>query len=199
MRTSFKVHAVLAGGTSALMLLVAGLTLLPGSLPLPSPRLLALLAGATVLPLLGWAFVRGLFGGFDRTAQWPAFRCLPGPTQLALVALLGAGVVLCVLDGGASGSRQNAEVRDGRYVVFETTPGRRGTVEVDRREYEAVREADQRGALTIPGTMLAGAALIALVTGEVRRADDEAVKACVKAVKAVSTTSAAPASGGTRS
>ncbi|MER7908620.1 hypothetical protein [Streptomyces sp. NPDC096068] len=189
MRTSFKVHAALAGGAGALMLLVAGPTLLPGVLPLPSPRFLAVLAGVTVFPLLGWALFRGLFfGGFDRELQWLAFRCLPGRTRLALVALIGAGVALCVLDGAASGSRQNAEVRDGRYVVLETTPGRRGTVEVDRREYEAVREADQRGALTIPGTMLAGTALIVLVTGEARRADGGPV----------STTSAAPASGGTR-
>ncbi|MFC7965047.1 hypothetical protein ACFUTZ_10310, partial [Streptomyces cinereoruber] len=80
------------------------------------------------------------------------------------------------------------------YVVFETS-GRRGTVEVDRREYEAVREGDQRGMTVIPGTALAAVALFVLVTGEVRRADDEAVEAA----KAVSTTSAAPASGGTRS
>ncbi|MGW4722299.1 hypothetical protein [Streptomyces sp. NPDC004291] len=189
MRTSFKVHAVLAGGASALMLLAAGLTLLPGSLPLPSPRFLAVLAGVTLFPLLGWALFRGLFlGGFDRDLQWAAFRCLPGRVRLALVALIGAGLVLCVVDAAASGDRQNAEVRDGRYVVFETAYGRRGTVEVDRREYEAVREGDQRGMTVIPGTALAGTALFVLVAGEVRRADGGAV----------STTSAAPASGGTR-
>ncbi|MFC8908160.1 hypothetical protein ACFUAB_04580 [Streptomyces cinereoruber] len=194
MRTSSKVHAVLAGGTSALMLLVAGLTLLPGSLPLPSPRFLALLTGVTLFPLMGWAFFRGLFGGFDRDLHRLAFRCLPGRPRLALVALIGAGVVLCAVDAATSDSRLDAVVRDGRYVVFETS-GRRGTVEVDRREYEAVREGDQRGMTVIPGTALAAVALFVLVTGEVRRADDEAVEAA----KAVSTTSAAPASGGTRS
>ncbi|MFI9120581.1 hypothetical protein ACIGW0_14460 [Streptomyces bikiniensis] len=105
--------------------------------------------------------------------------------------MTGAGVVLCAVDAATSGSRQNAEVRDGRYVVFGTS-GRRGTAGVDRREYEAVREGDQHGMTVVPGTVLAGTALFVLVTGEVRRAD-------AKAAKAVSTTSAAPASGGTRS
>lgn len=140
MRTSFKVHAALAGGLSALMLLAAALTLLPGRLPLPSPRTLTAVDFAVLFPLLGAAVLRGMAYGADRVNPWPAFRCLPGRVQVATGVLVGAGIAMSV-------------------AAFAT-------------EHTAAPESLQRFALALPGTVLAGAAVLMLICGELRRADD---------------------------
>ncbi|MFD0148438.1 hypothetical protein ACWGQ4_27755 [Streptomyces sp. NPDC055721] len=173
MRTSFKVHAALAGGPSALMLLVATLTFLPGRLPLPSPAALMAVCFVVLFPVFGATVIRGMAFGADRGRQWPAFRCLPGRVQLAAGMLLGAGILVTVVASTMGESTlQDPEIRDGRYYAFSTAVGHRGTVEVGAEEYAEIREHSQGLALAIPGTMLAGAAVIVLICGELRRADD---------------------------
>ncbi|MFB7585962.1 hypothetical protein [Streptomyces sp. NPDC056169] len=173
MRTSFKVHAALAGGLSALMLLVAALTLLPGRLPLPSPRTLAAVGFASLFPVIGTAVLRGMASGADRSRQWSAFRCLPSRVQLTAGVLFGAGMLVSfVAITVGEGSLQDPEARDGRHYAFDTARGHRGTVEIGAEEYAELRESTQGAALAIPGTMLAGAAIMVLICGELRRADD---------------------------
>ncbi len=160
-------HAGIAGGLGALMVLTAALTLLPGPLPLPGAGVLMGVGLAATFPLFGVAIVRGFV--VPKEEQWPAFRCLPGWVQLTLALLLGAGIAVNMVRGEEVRG-QDAQIRDGRYQVFVTAQGKRGWADVGRDEYLRVRESDQRSALAIPGTLLAGAATLSLITGEARRA-----------------------------
>ncbi|CAM5428285.1 hypothetical protein STANM337S_02491 [Streptomyces tanashiensis] len=169
MRTRFKVLAALSGGLSTLMVLTAALTLLPGRLPLPSSTILMSIAFATVFPLTVWTIVEGVRAGAERSEQWPAFLRLPGRVQLAVGLLIVTAAVTAYGNAVAGSSRQSPDVREGRYYAYETSPGRRGTVEVSRQEYAELTEIDQRGSLAIPGAMLAGMTALLLVSGEMAR------------------------------
>ncbi|MEV7566219.1 hypothetical protein [Streptomyces tanashiensis] len=169
MRTRFKVLAALTGGLSALMVLTAALTLLPGRLPLPSSGILTGIAFAALFPLGAWTVVEGIRTGTERRHQWLAFRCLPGRVRLVVGALVVAAAVNAYAAATTESSRQTLDVREGRYYAFETSPGRRGTVEVSRQEYAELMETDQRGSLAVPGAILAVLTALALVSGEMAR------------------------------
>ncbi|MDI3421748.1 hypothetical protein [Streptomyces luteolus] len=157
MRRSFKIHAGIAAGYSVILLVLASLTLLPQPLVLPdSPWLVAGIVGP-VIPLVAGAVIRGNLGGsIDRRTTGIVFQQLPLKLRLAMGSLVIAGFAL-TFTAVQSGDRQSPEVVDGRYFVFDTTPGERGHVEVSRSEYEAARTVDQRTLLAVPGTMAAGA------------------------------------------
>ncbi|MEW2635997.1 hypothetical protein AB0903_31250 [Streptomyces sp. NPDC048389] len=63
-------------------------------------------------------------------------------------------------------------MKDGRYFAHDTTPHARGRVEVSRSRYEAVLAKDQRNLFAVPGVLFAGAAYVALASGELRRRAD---------------------------
>lgn len=89
------------------------------------------------------------------------------------------GVALLVFSTQEETSLQSAEMKDGRYVAFDTTPHARGMVEISRHRYEDVLESDQRTTLAVPGLLCLGAAYAALTAGELRRADRAAAPADV--------------------
>ncbi|MFF0478278.1 hypothetical protein [Streptomyces sp. NPDC004284] len=182
MRTRFKVLAALAGGMSALMVLAALLTLLPGRLPLPSDEVLMGVAFAVLFPLGAWTVAEGFLSGDERSMQWPAFRCLPGRVQWAVGALVVVAAVTAFADVATDSSRQSSGVREGRYYAFETSRGNRGTVEIGRQEYEELEESSRRGSLAVPGAMLAVLTALILVNGELRRVPVRAAPAAPGAV-----------------
>ncbi|WP_063782269.1 hypothetical protein [Streptomyces vietnamensis] len=177
MGTRFKVLAALTGGMSALMVLTALLTLLPGRLPLPPDEVLMGIAFAVAFPLGAWTVVEGVLSRAERSMQWPAFRCLPGRVQLAVGALVVLAVLTAFADAATGSSRQSSDVREGRYYAFETSRGNRGTVEIGRQEYEELEESSRRGSLAIPGVMLAVLTALILVNGELRRVPVQAAQA----------------------
>ncbi|MFG3552149.1 hypothetical protein [Streptomyces sp. NPDC047725] len=177
---TFKLHSGVAAGLGATLLVLATLTWLPGVLPLSGARWLA--AGIFVSLFLTSvsALMRLILTGADKQAIWLAFRCLPGKVQMTLGVLALWGVVLLVFSKATEGNLQAAEVRDGRYVAFDTTPYARGTVEISQSRYQDVLESDQRTMLAIPGVLSLSAAYAVLAAGELRRADGAVVPSDVR-------------------
>ena len=172
---TFKLHGGVAAGLGAVLLLLATLTWLPGALPLTDVRWLTAASFVSFFLAFASALVRLVLTGADKHAIWLAFRCLPGKVQMTLGALALWGVVLTVFSTATEGNLQSAEVRDGRYVAFDTTPYARGTVEISQSRYQDVLESDQRAVLAIPGVLFLGAAYAVLAAGELRRADGAVV------------------------
>ncbi|MFE4592985.1 hypothetical protein [Streptomyces laurentii] len=172
---NFKLHGGVAVGLGATLLLLASLTWLPGALPLTDARWLVAAIFASLFVAFVSALVRLLLTGADKHAIWLAFRCLPSKVQMTLGALALWGVVLLAFSTATEGNLQAAEVRDGRYVAFDTTPHTRGMVEISQRHYQDVLESDQRTMFAIPGVLFLGAAYAALTAGELRRADGAVV------------------------
>ncbi|MGW1896340.1 hypothetical protein ACWCQB_02550 [Streptomyces hirsutus] len=168
---SFKVHGGVAAGLGAVLVVLAGLTWLPGTLSLFEARWLSALIFALLFPIFIAALARLFLARADNALLWQAFRCLPGKVQTGLAVLALSGMAMAFLSMGVEGNLQSAEVRDGRYFAFDTTPHARGTVELSRERYQAVLEADQRSMLTISGVVFVGAAYAVLAAGELRRAD----------------------------
>ncbi|CAM5519603.1 hypothetical protein [Streptomyces hirsutus] len=166
---SFKLHGGVAAGLGAVLLPLAWLTWLPGTLPLLDGRWLLPLNVVVVFPTVMAALARLVLARADKAQVWQALRCLPGKVQAGLAVLVLSGMAMMFLSMGREGNLQSAEVRDGKYFAFDTTA--RGTVELSRERYQAVLEADQRSMLTIPGVVLVGAACAVLAAGELRRAD----------------------------
>ncbi|GED83203.1 hypothetical protein [Streptomyces sp. 6-11-2] len=172
---TFKLHGGVAAGLGATLLLLATLTWLPGALPFTGARWLAAAIFVSLFLTFASALVRLIMRSADKHAIWMAFRCLPGKVQMALGALALWGVVLLVFSTATEGNLQSAEVRDGRYVAFDTTPHARDTVEISQSRYQDVLESDQRTMLAIPGVLFLGAAYAVLAAGELRRADGAVV------------------------
>ncbi|MEV0688566.1 hypothetical protein [Streptomyces sp. NPDC050388] len=169
---SFKVHGGVAAGLGAVLLVLAGLTWLPGALPPAKAGWLPALIAVLFFPIVISAVVRLFLARVDKSSAWQAFRCLPGRVQTGLAVLALSGVVMTFLGKGQEGNLQAVEVKDGRYFAFDTTPHARGTVELfSHEQYRAVLEADQRIMLTVSGVLFVGAAYAVLVAGELRRAD----------------------------
>ncbi|HEX5568190.1 MAG TPA: hypothetical protein VFY14_14900 [Streptomyces sp.] len=164
---SFKLHAGIAAGLSAALLVAAALTLLPGLLWPNSPWLGA---GTMLLAfsVCGAALLRGTLAGGGRRSVWSAFRRLPGAVQVVLVALFVTGLVL-VAGSAAAGSRQPSGSGEGRYHVLDTDSHQPGLALLSHGEHEAAIESEQRYMFAVPGIMLAVTATLILVTGELRR------------------------------
>ncbi|MEV3933854.1 hypothetical protein [Streptomyces sp. NPDC049944] len=154
-----------------MLLSLAMVTWLPGTLPLAGSQWPMVAIAVFLFPIFIAALVRMLLSRADRHSMWLAFRCLPGKVQAALGALVISGVTLMFFSTVGGGNWQAPETKDGRYFVFDTTPGARGTIEVSHSQYEAVLESDQRFMLAIPGMLFAGAAYVVFAAGELRRAD----------------------------
>ncbi|MFD3941236.1 hypothetical protein [Streptomyces sp. NPDC058579] len=168
---TYKLHGGAATALGASLLLLTGLTWLPGTLPLTwAARWPMIVIAALLFPIFTAAVARVMLTGADRRTMWVAFRCLPRRAQLGLAALALSGVVM-QLPGEGEGNLQSAEAKNARYYAFDTTPHKRGTVEITQSQYQAVLEADQRMMFGIPGTLFIGAAYLALGAGELRRAD----------------------------
>ncbi|PJM93353.1 hypothetical protein [Streptomyces sp. CB01373] len=176
---TFKLHGGVAAGLGTTLLVLATLTWLPGALPLTGARWLAAAIFVSLFLTFASALVRLIMRSADKHAIWMAFRCLPGKVQMTLGALALWGVVLLVFSTATEGNLQSAEVRDGRYVAFDTTPHERGTVEISQSRYQDVLESDQRTMLAIPGVLFLGAAYAVLAAGELRRADGAVVRSGV--------------------
>ncbi|MDW8805906.1 hypothetical protein P1P68_14210 [Streptomyces scabiei] len=170
---SFKLHGGIAAGLSALLLVLAALTWLPGTLPLVDSAWLTVAVVLLLFPVCAGAMVRVLLTRADRHSVWLAFRCLPCAVQGALGSLVVSGVVVLLVSMAGAGNLQSAEIRDGRYFVLDTTPYERGRIEVSQSQYVAVLESDQRSMLAIPSFLFAAAGYLALAAGELRRADAE--------------------------
>ncbi|MEU6180439.1 hypothetical protein [Streptomyces coeruleorubidus] len=155
-----------------MLLILAALTWLPGTLQLVDSPWLTAAVVLVLFPIFAAAFACVLLTRADRHSVWLAFRCLPGAVQGALGGLVVSGIVVILVSIASTGNLQSAEVRDGRYFVLDTTPYERGRVEVSRSQYVAVLESDQRSMLAIPGILFAAAAYLALAAGELRRADE---------------------------
>ncbi|MFD6322981.1 hypothetical protein ACFWOL_08915 [Streptomyces sp. NPDC058442] len=168
---SFKVHGGVAAGLGAVLLVLAGLTLLPGVLPPAEVGWLPALIAVLFVPIVVSAMVRLFLARVDKSLAWQAFRCLPGWVQTGLAVLILSGVMVTFFGKGQEGNLQSAEVKDGRYFALDTTPYARGTVELSREQYQVVLEADRRTMLAVPGMLFVGAAYAVLVAGELRRAD----------------------------
>ncbi|WP_256363226.1 hypothetical protein [Streptomyces sp. TRM70350] len=154
-----------------MLLILAALTWLPGTLPLVDSPWLTAAVVLLLFPIFAAAVVRVLLTRADRHSAWLAFRCLPRAVQGALGSLVVSGIVVILASMAGTGNLQSAEIRHGRYFVLDTTPYERGRVEVSQSQYVAVLESDQRSMLAIPGILFAAAASLALAVGELRRAD----------------------------
>lgn len=97
-----------------------------------------------LFPVFVAAVVRMFLSGADRHSVWLAFRCLPGRAQAALGTLVVSGVVLLFFSSAGAGLWQAPEAKEGRYFVFDTTPGARGRTEVSHSESEAAHSARSR-------------------------------------------------------
>ncbi|MFC5671816.1 hypothetical protein [Streptomyces incanus] len=168
---SFKVHGGVAAGLGAVLLVLAGLTLLPGVLPLAKTGWLLALSAVLFFPIVISAVVRLFLARVDKDLAWQAFRCFPGWVQAGLAVLVLSGVGMTFFGKGQEGNLQAAEVKGGRYFAFDTTPYARGTVELSYEQYQVVLEADRRVWITVSGALFVGAAYAVLVAGELRRAD----------------------------
>lgn len=171
MGRSFKVHGGVAAGLGAVLLVLAGLTWLPGALPPATARGPLALIAVLFFPVVISAVARLFLARVDKSSAWQAFRCLPGRVRTGLAVLVLSGVVMTFFGKGEEGNLQAAEVKGGRYSAFDTTPYARGTVELSREQYQVVLEADRRVWTTVSGVLLVGAACAVLVAGELRRAD----------------------------
>ncbi|NEE32188.1 hypothetical protein G3M53_42920, partial [Streptomyces sp. SID7982] len=91
---SFTLHGGAAAVLSAAALVLAGLTWLPGRgvLPLFEPAWPMAVVIIPAFLLFLAALVRQFATGADRSAQWQAFRCLPGRVQAGLGFLAVASV-----------------------------------------------------------------------------------------------------------
>ncbi|MFE2143666.1 hypothetical protein ACFXA3_18345 [Streptomyces sp. NPDC059456] len=166
---TFKLHAAVAGGLSALMVAVAAVTALPGITAVPGAHGLALVGIACVFPLFLAGQVRLLRARCTKATAWLALLCLPVAVRAALVVLVGGGFALSFLSIAFSADLQEPEVRDGHYYAFDTSRGVRTTVEVSRGRYESALAAEQLVMLAGPAAFLAVAAGAALVAGELGR------------------------------
>ncbi|MFE2294851.1 hypothetical protein [Streptomyces sp. NPDC059452] len=171
MEWTFKLHAGLAAALGAVLLVLAALTWLPGTLPLPEAGWPVIALGALVALIVLPALARIALTRADRSTAWQAFRCLPGRAQAGLAALGLACAVLVICTIGGDQGMSSPEAKDGRYYAFQAAGYQRGTVEVSRSQYEAVLEDSQRLMLTVPGFLLTVAAYTVLAAGELRRAD----------------------------
>ncbi|OCC13001.1 hypothetical protein [Streptomyces sp. PTY087I2] len=179
MRWSFKLHGGAAAVLSVVALALAALTWLPGrgALPLFEPAWPLAVVVVPAFALFLAALVRQFTTGADRSAQWQAFRCLPGRVRAGLAFLAVASVAVMVMGivSGTGEGLRDAEARDGRYVAYDptaTTDSR--TVEVTRDEYLSLLPSSLRMMYAMPGLLCAAAAAIVLAAGELRRADDAA-------------------------
>ncbi|MYR96386.1 MULTISPECIES: hypothetical protein [unclassified Streptomyces] len=164
---TFKLHGGVAAGLGAVLLTLAALTWVPGTLPLFEPQWVV---PAAFLPafLMGMsAFVRVLLARSHMSELWQAFRCLPSRAQAGLAALAVVGALLAF--GTGAGDSRDVEVRDGRYFAYDSQAHR--MVEVAKREYQALLPSSRRMFFAIPGVLLVGASCMVLAAGEVRRAD----------------------------
>ncbi|GGR82665.1 hypothetical protein [Streptomyces nojiriensis] len=171
MNWTFKCHGGVAAALGAALLVLAALTWLPGTLPLPVSGWPMAAIAVLLFPIFVSALVRMFLTRADRHTVWLAFRCLPRKAQMGLAALAMSGVGITVISAAGEGNLQAAEVKDGRYLAFDATPLARGTVEISQGQYQAVLESDQRSMLAIPGVLLISAAYVVLAAGELRRAD----------------------------
>ncbi|MEV6583938.1 hypothetical protein AB0M92_38070 [Streptomyces sp. NPDC051582] len=171
---TYKVHGGLATALGSTLLVLSALTWLPGTLPLTGTRWPLAAIAVLLFPVFTSALARLFLTRADRHSVWLAVRCLPRKTQVALAALAVSGVVMTVASTAGEGNLQSAEVKEGRFFAFDTTPQTRGTVEVSRSRYQAVLESDQRTLLAIPGLLFVAAAYAVLAAGELRRADPDA-------------------------
>lgn len=173
MRWSFTLHGGAAAVLSAAALALGGLTWLPGRgvLPLFEP---AWPMVVVIIPAFLAALVRQFATGADRSAQWQAFRCLPGRVQagLGLLAATSVAVMAMGVVAGAGERLQDAEVSEGRYVAYDTSVTTDRAVELTRDEYLALLPSSRRMMFAVPGLLGAAAAAIVLAAGELRRADD---------------------------
>ncbi|GHD82681.1 hypothetical protein ACFQL8_36600 [Streptomyces goshikiensis] len=168
---TFKVHGGIATVLGIALLALTALTWLPGTLPLTGSSWLLAAIVVLLFPVFISALVRVFLTRADRRSVWLAFRCLPRKARMGLAALVLWGVVMMVLSTAGQGNLQSAELREGRYFAFDTTPPARGTVEVSQSQYQAVLESDERSVFAIPGLLFVGAAYVVLAAGELRRAD----------------------------
>ena len=118
---SFKLHGGIAAGLSALLLVLAALTWLPGTLPLVDSAWLTVTVVLLLFPVCAAAMLRILLTRADRHSVWLAFRCLPGTVQGALGSLVVSGVVVLLVSMAGAGNLQSAETRDG-LPYFGATP-----------------------------------------------------------------------------
>ncbi|APS18978.1 hypothetical protein TK78_08455 [Streptomyces sp. Tue 6075] len=176
MRWSFTLHGGAAAVLSAAALALAGLTWLPGrgALPLFEPAWPMAVVIIPAFLLFLAALVRQFATGADRSAQWQAFRCLPGRVQagLGLLAVTSVAVMVIGAVAGAGERLQDAEVREGRYVAYDTSVTTDRAVELTQDEYLALLPSSRRMMFAVPGLLGAAAAAIVLAAGELRRADD---------------------------
>ncbi len=168
---TFKSHGGVAAALGAALLVLAALTWLPGTLPLTVSGWPMAVIAVLLFPIFISALVRMLLTRADRHSVWLAFRCLPRKAQMGLAALAISGVGITVISAATEGNLQAAEVKDGQYFAFDTTPHARGTVEVSQSQYQAVLESDQRSMFATPALLFVGAACVVLAAGELRRAD----------------------------
>ncbi|MEU5832567.1 hypothetical protein ABZ820_02610 [Streptomyces diacarni] len=171
MGRSFTLHGGIAAGASAVLLLLAVLTWLPGTLPPLGSKWLMVAIVVLLFPLFIAALVRVFVSGADRRSMWLAIRRLPGRARAVLGALVVSGALLMLFDMAGAGSLQAPEVKDGRYFVLDTSVEARRTIEVSHSQYEAVLESDQRSMLAISGLFFAAAACVVFAAGELRRAE----------------------------
>jgi hypothetical protein len=174
MKASFIVHAGLAMLLSAVCLVTALLTFLPGvSLPWDSgavpdvffASLFVLLAGAVVRAMALTS--RGVRVQGHRRLQWLAVRCLPPAVQAALAGLFVVGAALLagtVVGGG--GPRQADGAENGRYYAVQDDGPHHERVPVSRAEYEDLLAHDQRAMLAGLGLLAAGVAVSTLITAQ---------------------------------
>ncbi|MEW2556813.1 hypothetical protein AB0957_34475, partial [Streptomyces zhihengii] len=127
--------SAVALGSGAVLLMAAALTWLPGTLPWAGARWLPVVMLVAAFPVVVAAVVRGILAKADRATLWVAFRCLPGRVQAVMAALVALGLAVVFSPGGGSGSLQEPEARDGRYVAFNTAPRARGTVEITQARH----------------------------------------------------------------
>ncbi|WP_330297632.1 hypothetical protein [Streptomyces sp. NBC_00503] len=168
---TFKLHGGIATALGTALLVLAALTWIPGSLPMSASRWLVPVIVVLFFPIFISAWVRMLLTRADRHSMWLAFRCLSGRVQLVLATLAVAGVAMIIISLAVERNLQSAEVKDGRYFAFDTTPYARGPVEVTQDQYEAVLESDQRSMFAIPGVLFVVAATFVMASGEIRRSD----------------------------
>ncbi|MEU0160608.1 hypothetical protein ABZ154_17685 [Streptomyces sp. NPDC006261] len=162
-----KLHGGVAAGLGAVVLALAALTWVPGTLPLFEPRWVVPAAFSSAFLMGMSAFVRVLLTRSHMSGLRQAFRCLPGRVQAGLAALAAVGALL--VSGTAVEDSRDVEVRDGRYVAYDAHEHR--MVEVAKSEYLALLPSSRRIFLAVPGVFLVVASCAVLAAGEVRRAD----------------------------
>ncbi|WDG28434.1 hypothetical protein N7925_08835 [Streptomyces sp. CA-278952] len=86
-----------------------------------------------------------------------------------------AGAAVVGLDAAGDQLLQDAEVRQGRYVAYDTSVTTDRAVELTRDAYLALSPSSRRLMFAIAGLMATGVAAGVLTVGELRRADTASV------------------------